>query len=216
MAYDSPSANRNLCLSADNESPIAPPDKSPIRHWLDLIVGGSAIVIALVSLTVALRQSHIMERQLAASVWPYLQYDTSNATTDGKPIMSFAVENVGVGPARVHSVSLHYDGKPVVDVRDLFKACCADLLAAGQHPVWRISTLHDQVLAPNKPKTFLLLTEEAANEPFRKRLDQEREKISLRFCYCSVLDKCWMFDSTKDELAAQDQCPARGAEDYQG
>lgn len=203
-------------MSTDTERPNPPPEKSSVRHWLDLIVGGSAIVIALVSLTIALRQSRIMERQLAASVWPYLQYDTSNASADGKPIMSFGVENVGVGPARVHSVSLHYDGKPIVEARDLFKACCDDLLAAGQHPAWRMSTLHDQVLAPNKPKTFLLLTEEAANEPFRKRLDQEREKISLQFCYCSVLDQCWVFDSAKDQLAAQDQCPAQRADDYRG
>lgn len=201
-------------MSTDNERLNPPPEKSSMRHWLDMIVGGSAIVIALVSLTVALRQSHIMERQLAASVWPYLQYDTSNATADGKPIMSFGVENVGVGPARVHSVSLHYDGKPIVEARDLFKACCVDLLAAGQHPDLRISTLHDQVLAPNKPKTFLLLTEETANEPFRKRLHQERAKISLRFCYCSVLDECWMFDSEKDKLESQDQCPAQRADDY--
>ena len=201
-------------MSTDNERLIPPPEGRSIRHWLDLVVGGSAIVIALVSLTVALRQSHIMERQLAASVWPYLQYDTSNATAEGKPIMSFGVENVGVGPARMHSVSLHYDGKPIVEARDLFKACCADLLAAGQHPAWRNSTLHDQVLAPNKPKTFLLLTEETANEPFRKRLHQALEKISLRFCYCSVLDECWTFDSEKDKLEPQGQCPAQRADDY--
>ena len=201
-------------MSTDNERLNPPPEGPSIRHWLDLVVGGSAIVIALVSLTVALRQSHIMERQLAASVWPYLQYDTSNATADGKPIMSFGVENVGVGPARVHSVSLRYDGKPIVEARDLFKACCADLLAADQHPSWRISTLHDQVLAPNKPKTFLLLTEETANEPFRKRLHQEREKISVRFCYCSVLDQCWIFDSSKDKLESQNECPAPREDDY--
>jgi len=173
-------------------------------------------VIALVSLVVAGCGSRTMERQLAASVWPYLQYDTSNATPDGKPTMSFSVENVGVGPARVHSVSMRYAGKPIADPHELFKACCGDLIAAGQHPAWRMSTLHDQVLAPNKPKTFLLLGDEPANEPFRKRLDQEREKIALQFCYCSVLDQCWMFDSEKEDLATLDRCPAAQAGDYRG
>jgi len=183
---------------------------------MDVIVGASAIVIALVSLVVASRQSHTIERQLAASVWPYLQYDTSNATADGKPTLSFSVENVGVGPARVHSVSMRFDGKPIGDPHELFKACCADLIAAGQHPAWRMSTLHDQVLAPNKPKTFLQLGDEATNEPFRKRLDQARERISLAFCYCSVLDQCWMFDSDKEDLANVDRCPAKQAGDYRG
>jgi hypothetical protein len=205
-------------LIANNDSSASTPaaTKPSVRHWLDLIVGGSAIVIAVISLTVALRQSHIMERQLAASVWPYLQYDTSNATLEGKPVMSFAVENVGVGPARVHSVSMRYGDKPVRDARELWTACCADLLAGGQKPAWRISTLHDQVLAPNRPKTFLLLTDDPANPLFRQRLESERQKIALRFCYCSVLDQCWMFDSEKDTLAALPYCPAQQADDYRG
>ena len=103
-------------MPAADETPNAAPNKTPLRHWLDLIVGASAIVIALVSLVVASRQSHTMERQLAASVWPYLQYDTSNASPDGKPIMSFSVENVGVGPARVHTVTMRYDGKPIAEL----------------------------------------------------------------------------------------------------
>ena len=81
----------------DELKPIDPPKAATKRnkaHWPDLIVGGSAIVIAVISLAVALRQSQIMERQLAASVWPYLQYHTSNATDDGQRVISFGVENV--------------------------------------------------------------------------------------------------------------------------
>ena len=205
-----------MTIDIDPSDSAAATTKPAVRHWLDLIVGGSAIVIAVISLIVALRQSHIMERQLAASVWPYLQYDTSNATVEGKPVMSFGVENVGVGPARVHSVSMRYGEKPIRDVREVWTACCADLLASGHQPAWRISTLHDEVLAPNRPKTFLLLTDEPANQPFRQRLDGDRQKISVRFCYCSVLDECWMFDSEKDERAPLAHCPASQPDDYRG
>ncbi|MFA6984682.1 MAG: hypothetical protein WC213_00555 [Arenimonas sp.] len=201
----------------DELKPIDPPKAATKRgkaHWPDLIVGGSAIVIAVISLAVALRQSQIMERQLAASVWPYLQYHTSNATDDGQRVISFGVENVGVGPARVHSVSMRYADKPIRNVDELWTACCADLLASKGNPAWRISSLHNQVLAPNRPKTFLQLTNSPSNQPYWERLNAEQSKIQLKTCYCSVLGECWMLDSSKDEHAPIAVCPAPQADDY--
>jgi hypothetical protein len=188
--------------------------KRTATHWLDLIVGASAIMIAVISLAVALRQSHIMERQLAASVWPYLQYDTSNATEGSEKVISFGVENVGVGPARVHSISLRYNDKPIRNVNELWTACCSDLLATKGNPTWRISTLHNQVLAPNRPKSFLLLTSAPSNAPYWERLNVEQRKIQVKVCYCSVLDECWMLDSSKDERAPIASCPASRPDDY--
>jgi hypothetical protein len=218
MAYDSRPRFWSWRLGTDTDPLDSTPNahKPSVRHWLDLIVGGCAILIAVISLVVALRQSHIMERQLAASVWPYLQYDTSNTTEDGRQVISFGVENVGVGPARVHSVSLTYGGKPIHDVNELWTVCCSDLLASGHSPAWRISTLHDQVLAPNRPKAFLVLSELPSNQPFRQRLDAERQKIRVRFCYCSVLDECWMLDSSKDDRMPTGTCPVPKPDDYQG
>jgi len=203
-------------MNSDIPESTPTPAASSERHWLDRIVAGSAMVIAVISLVVAVRQSHIMERQLAASVWPYVQYDTSNATPEGRPVVSFGAENVGVGPARVHSVSMRFGDRPIHNPGDLWKACCSDLLASGQHPAWRISTLHDQVLAPNRPKAFLLLTDEPANAPFRARLDAQRQEIAVRFCYCSVLDECWVFDSAGDDRRPVATCPVPGPDDYQG
>jgi hypothetical protein len=203
-------------------SDINPPDsvqsvhKGSARNWLDLIVGGSAILIAVISLVVALRQSHIMERQLAASVWPYLQYDSSNASEDGKPIISFGAENVGVGPARVHAISMRYSGKPIHNANELWTACCSDLLASKVLPTWRISTLHNQVLAPNRPKAFLVLTATPTNLPYWERLNAERHKIEIKVCYCSVLEECWMLDTAEGDRAPVSACPAPQPDDYDG
>jgi len=183
-------------------------------HWVDLIVGGSAIIIAVISLAVALRQSQIMERQLAASVWPFLQYGASNATEDGERVISFGVENVGVGPARVHSISMRYADKPIRNVGELWAACCSDLIASDGHPAWRISSLHNQVLAPNRPKTFLLLTNSPGNQPYWERLNAEQSKIHIKACYCSVLGDCWILDSSRDDRAQVSSCPAPRPDDY--
>jgi len=199
----------------DPLNPLETARKRSANHWLDLIVGASAMLIAIISLAVALRQSQIMERQLAASVWPYLQYGTSNGTDDGKQVISFEVENVGVGPARVHSMSLRYDGKAVRNLHELMAACCSDLLASTGKASWWISTLHDQVLAPNRPKLFSTLTNAPKNAPYWERLNIERMKIQFKTCYCSVLDQSWMLDSLKDDREPLAACPAPQPDDYQ-
>ncbi len=184
--------------------------------WLDVVVGASAMLIATISLVVALRQSQIMEKQLAASVWPYLQYGTSNGTDDGKQVIRFEVENVGVGPARVHSVSLLYDGKPLHNLRELVTACCADLLETKGKASWWISTLNRQVLTPNRSKAFLTLTDAPANAAWWERLNTERNKVQFKTCYCSVLDDCWLLDSHKDDREPVKACPAPGPDDFDG
>jgi hypothetical protein len=203
-------------LTTDIDPPNTPSPAARLsaRHWLDLIVGGSAILIAVISLVVALRQSHIMERQLAASVWPYLQYDSSNASEDGQQVITLGTENVGVGPARVRSISMRYDNKPIRNVDELLDACCSDLLAAKARPIWRISTLHNQVLAPNRPKSFFVLTGAPSNAAFWQRLNAEQGKIQVKICYCSVLDECWMLDSAKDDRTPVAACPLPQPDDY--
>jgi len=98
----------------------------------------------------------------------------------------------------------------------LLGACCSDLLASAGKPNWWISTLSNQVLAPNRPKAFLLLTDSPANTKYWERLNTERFKIQLKVCYCSVLDQCWMLDSLKDEREQIASCPAPQPDDYQG
>lgn len=184
--------------------------------WVDLCVGASAILIALISLAIALRQSQIMERQLAASVWPYLQYGTSNEDDQGQPVIHFDLENVGVGPARIHSISMRYQGRAIHNPAEFFAACCQDLIASAGQPGWAMSTAHHQVMAPNHPKEFLVLPDLARNHVFLPRLNAERQKVTIRICYCSVLDQCWMLDSDKDENEPIAACPLPQPDDYDG
>ncbi len=128
-------------------------------------------------------------------------------------MISFGIENVGVGPARVHAISLTCDGKPMRNVGELIAACCSDLQKSKGGPIWRISSLHDQKLSPNRIKTFLLITSAPSNAPYWERLDAERQKMRTKVCYCSILDECWMLDSRKGDNAPVAACPLPQADD---
>ena len=189
-------------------------DRTPSANRLDLIVAGSAVLIAVLSLVVSVRQSQIMDRQLAASAWPHLQFDTSNEL-DGKRIIGFQVENAGVGPALIHTMTIDYEGKPVRTAQDLISYCCQDLEQSAGKSSWTTSTVHDHVLTASRTVYFLTLTDAPQNDAYWQRLNADRNKVNVRICYCSVLDQCWMLDSTQPEQHSVASCPATRDSDYQ-
>ena len=89
---------------------------------IDLIIGLSAIIISVASLWVALRADRTQERLLQASVWPYIEYDTSDATENGGKRLAFEIRNAGVGPAIVRSFAVAYDGHYYPTLRELMAA----------------------------------------------------------------------------------------------
>ena len=104
------------------------------------------------------------------------------------------------------------EGEPL----ELVEACCADLLSTGQRPNWLTNFVSDHVLTPNEKVHFLVLIDSEANLPYWKRLDSARNKVVLQACYCSVLDDCWMLDSSRNQPEPIAACPAKQATDYQG
>ena len=86
------------------------------HNWLDIIIGVAVIAISVASLWVASGESRTQQRILAASVWPYLQYGSSNATPDGKYEINLIIANNGIGPARIKWFTMYYKGKPVPTV----------------------------------------------------------------------------------------------------
>jgi hypothetical protein len=68
-----------------------------------------AVLMSLVSVGIAVLGNRTQERLLAASVWPYISFDSGNTSDDGQRIISLAMMNSGNGPARVKAFTLEYD-----------------------------------------------------------------------------------------------------------
>ena len=75
-----------------------------------MLAAATAVIVSLASLSVAWRQSRLMERQLAASVWPALELTNSNEAPGGQEI-TLGLRNGGIGPARIRAFELSYEGK---------------------------------------------------------------------------------------------------------
>ncbi len=187
------------------------------RTWIEISAAFCALVVSAASLFIALRQNTLMEKQLSASVWPSLQLSSANYDDKGNPEISFTIRNVGVGPARIRSFIVEYGDQPVDSGRRLVDACCGESKKLPPAVVNTQDVSH-LVLTANEKEVFLRLDSRDGpeNPVYWKRLNHERSKVSVRACFCSELNECWMFDSTKVDQEAVAACPVAGEGEFQG
>jgi hypothetical protein len=171
---------------------------------LDIVLGGSAILISVISLIVAIHQGQIMDKMAQADTWPYLDFVASNLDDAGHENVSLAILNSGVGPAKIESIEITYDGAPLRDGGDLLRRCC---VPRGVAVHYRAATVADRVLPPKEPLVLFEARPETMTPDQRAALDAARARIQARICYCSALDRCWVRDTTRRKAEDIAACP---------
>ena len=170
----------------------------------DLLMGLGVLLISVVSLVVAVSANRTQERMLAASVWPSLMYGTSNISSEGEPQIALDLLNRGIGPARIRWAEVSHRDRPLRNLRELLKECCGH---TGEVDSFT-SGLQRRVLGADEWIQIVRVPREGLPDPLWEKLDAARHDIRLRACFCSVLDDCWLFDSTRDDAEPAAQCPA--------
>jgi hypothetical protein len=192
------------------------------RPRLDLFVAIAALTISAVSIFIARDTSRTMERLAHASFWPFLQLGSGNVRDDGVRAITFAMENVGTGPARIHTFELQVDGKPLPHgghvLTQLLRACCdAELstaLEANGNDFTAIygaevsSPVSRRFLAPNASVVAMSWPRTDTNATVWTALDQARQRgrITMSTCYCSVFDECWIARTNEFPPQEVDRC----------
>jgi hypothetical protein len=196
-------------------------EKRDPRHWSDTAVAIGALFVSAVSLWVGVRTEIANEDLVAASTWPFLQIQISNADPNAKLDLQFSVVNTGVGPAKIESFEVFWKGKPYRSGDELLEACCGYRVVKATSPEARNHTqllkgpVQGIVLRAGEPEIFIHYPLGPDNLAVWKALDKAREKMTFRICYCSVLDRCWRGE-LHSELYVQGQlhpqqvktCPA--------
>src|SRR6516164_3026630 len=184
------------------------------RRWLDLTLALSAMFVSIVSLAVAVHHGNAMDRLVAANSWPFLMYSTSNTDPQGNRRITLNVENDGVGPARVQTFEVWWQGQPVATAPELLQRCCMtdsktpldSSTARSLHLV--IGQVASRVMRAGDAESFMSLELKDANADIWHRLDIARLQLKLRACYCSVFDECWETDLEQTSARRVGSCPA--------
>ena len=162
-----------------------------------------ALAVSIFALAIGAWQTRLMQGQARASVWPHLSIGyTYNSNMDENGFI-WRVDNTGVGPARIESISLTLDGKPMKTWSDVLHA----LGFAGQ---MRVSTtsLSGEVIPPSLNRETAIdtirINERVPAKTFKEAVDRFRMDV----CYCSVYDDCWVAHWQQKNVEAVDRCPA--------
>jgi hypothetical protein len=183
------------------------------HRWIDLSVAGCALIVSITSVFVAIRHGRTMERMAEANArlveansWPILQMsETDEEHTAGERRYAWVVGNFGVGPAKVESLEVFWKGRAMPDTAALLHACCVDAPIDTDKIVQ--NDLHGTVLRAGESRRLIELPESVGTADMSHRLHAAYHEVTLRACYCSVFDECWMTDLNTIHPDTVHKCP---------
>ncbi len=161
-----------------------------------MFVAAAAVMVGVCALGVSLYQASIMRAQQQelsvqrrAEVWPHLEFG-KGYNSEG---FQFVLFNQGIGPARIESIQLLFDGEPLPHWYGLISQLMPDstLFGLQSHMGGRVLPANNQIPAY------------AAKEPLAGALEAAISQIQFNFCYCSVYDDCWLYEETFDERSTR-------------
>jgi hypothetical protein len=200
----------------------------PTGHrWLDLTLPLVALFLSFLAILIAWHHSQIMrelvhenERIVAAQSLPYLDIYSSDLASDRKPVLRLAVENEGVGPARIAEVVVTVNGEPVPDFNTLVDECCARGLLqskgsdAKQYRSLRngevvLSSLRNRMIRPGEDADVFAWPITPENKQIVDRLQRglATDLVNISVCYCSVFDDCWVRTDSDRRPSPVKECP---------
>ena len=185
-------------------------DRPLMRSLLrtEILITLPTLVISIALAYFSFVQADASRKMQRTETWPYVSYETGNSSNDGKAELSFTLSNDGVGPARVEEMELVYDGKPMRGPLQFLSHCCRSALMAMTPPLSFATDQVEGVLRAGQERRFFVLTKTDKNAALWDRLNEERWKVVVRTCYCSIFDDCWVSDSHKAQPQELKTCPA--------
>ncbi|MCV2421127.1 hypothetical protein [Paucibacter sp. DJ2R-2] len=203
---------------------LSKPESGPAPRWFHIAVAGSMVLSSVAAVYGSWRTSQTMAalvkentRLVMANSTPLLEFGTGNQV-GGKAQLSFTVQNVGNGPARVVWFELKSNGKPVPHVIEMVNEVAPEL---GRKLLISTTTIAPRLISAGKEIQLFGWDRppesDAAGFAAWNRFDQHRQrKLSVQACYCSVLDACWISNLEGDIPKPVERCETEGRLSPQG
>lgn len=176
------------------------------HHTFDIAITICILLVSVSSLIIALVHSRTLERMadanaklVEANSWPFLAYTTSNTTSEGQ-VIEIGFANQGVGPAKVESVELRWNGKTYPDAIGFLGACCGYKYAPWSTGL--TTSIPTGVYRAGDREVLFSLPDKPVNAAAWNKLNLARisRSLSVFVCYCSVFDECWQTDLVRYSL----------------
>jgi len=146
-------------------------------------------------------QTRLMQSQARASVWPYVSIGYRLDDQGENRGYTWEINNDGVGPARIESVTLSLDGKPMRDWNQVFHVLFGD---AGVPATY--SQIYGKVLPPNTNRETTIDALRVLDLDQAKIFYAAQARFDMTICYCSVYDECWVARRQDPNVESVERC----------
>ena len=182
--------------SAQSTRPLSRPD----------ITSMLALAVSVFALALGAWQTRLMQSQARASVWPFLSIGYSYTSNVDPDSFIWQIDNNGVGPARVQSVSLSVDGKPMRHWEEV-------LVAIDAPPRRNLATtsLNGGVIPPSLNRETTIAAIRVNDREVAAHFKSSIARFRMDIYYCSVYDECWVAHWQQSRVDPVERCGADGS-----
>jgi hypothetical protein len=174
-----------------------------------------ATFVGVCALFVSGYTAYMQRQQVRASVWPILEFYSSNA-----PDIHFTLANKGVGPAIIQNVIVKVDGQPMRNWGEVFEK----LLGPGEYHASEHDFSHHVLSAGESMDVLTPFAPDGNPIKFDRsnalwaKMDKDRFRVTVEICYSSTLGECWLLRAggqTTSDTTEVGHCPRRSATSFQ-
>jgi hypothetical protein len=122
----------------------------------------------------ASRSAFSGDRLCSRHSWPFVEYDSHNVDEQGNAKIRLVLTNQGIGPARIETLELWWNGQPVSSMRALLEACCETTKVEG---VLSVGNAAPNILRAGEHEDFFAVSPGPGNVDLFKKLNAEQAKI---------------------------------------
>lgn len=184
--------------NSDQDEPAAL-ERPPSRLGSGQLLAMTAIVLSLGALAVSVFEVSTIRDEQRIQAWPYVALSQSY----GPEGFRLRASNKGIGPARVRTVTLRYQGTAYDELDELILNTVGEENAFS-YDVYKTSDIARSILSPEESATLFSVPWEPRT---RLLLDRWAGNIDIELCYCSVYDECWLSRLEAPEPAPVEACP---------
>jgi hypothetical protein len=176
--------------------------------------------VSVISLFIAIEHGRTMERMAEANArmvqansWPFVEFSTHNVDEHGNGDVRLVLTNEGIGPARIETLELWWNGQPMSSAGALLDACCSSTnpteRAREKTTVTSWEPASPKILRAGEEVDFFSMPFTPRDKELWDKFsdEEERGKITARICFCSVFNECWLGSGRTTHADPVASCP---------
>lgn len=167
-----------------------------VKQNFELIVSFVAMTMAAAAVVVAVYETNLMREHSRMEVRPSVWTMLHTGGEEERARFALLLSNRGIGPAAIQSFTVKYEGQAVTDWIHW-----VNLATEGKHSLFGSDDFVGRSFS-SVPDGFVLQAGEElrpievySSEEVMKALVDGVRKTSIKICYCSFYEECWVTQS---------------------